>query len=187
MPVPAVLDLVLLATVVLSALVGVWRGFVREVMSLVVWLAALWLAWRFGSLLAPQLAGLIQNPVLRLWAARAMLLVTVVLAGGIVTMLIGQLLHATGLGSTDRAVGMVFGVVRGIVLAALALMGMQMAGLDAQPWWRESKLIPYAAPVTEALRDAAQKGMQRLQVTPPPSRPRVADPGSVQARAREIH
>lgn len=160
------LDLALLAIVVLSALVGVWRGFVREAMSLVVWVLALWLAWRVGPLLAPQLAGLIENPVLRLWAARGLLLAAAVLAGGIVTLLVGQLLHATGLGPTDRAVGLVFGVVRGLVLAALGLLGLQLAGFDAEPWWRESKLIPYASPVTDALRDAAQRGMQRLQVAP---------------------
>jgi membrane protein required for colicin V production len=174
---PAILDLALLAVVVLSSLVGVWRGFLREAMSLVVWVAALWLAWRFGSWLAPQLADLIENPVLRLWAARGLLLAGTVLAGGIVTLLVGQLLHATGLGPTDRAVGLVFGFARGLVLAALGLIGAQLAGFDAEPWWRESKLIPYAAPVTDALRDAAQRGMQRLQVAPASPSPFAGEDG----------
>jgi membrane protein required for colicin V production len=159
----ATLDLVLLAIVALSGLVGVWRGFVREALSIAVWVVAVGVAWRYGALLAPQLSEFIDNAVLRVWAARAVVLVGTVLVGSILALLVAQLLHATGLSAADRAVGLVFGVARGVLLGALAVLSMQLVGLDTKPWWRQSKLVPYAAPVTDALRDAAQRSLQRLQ------------------------
>jgi membrane protein required for colicin V production len=168
--------MVLLAIVVASGLIGVWRGFVREAMSVAVWLAAIWLAWRYGPLFAPQLAGLVEDQMLRGWAARAMVFLAAILVGSVIAVVLAQLLRATGLGPADRAVGLAFGVVRGVVLAALAVLGMQLAGLEAEPWWHESKLVPYAAPVTDALRDAAQKGMERLQGGLPALEPPVLRP-----------
>lgn len=160
---PPLLDVALLTVVSVSGLIGVWRGFVREAMSVAVWLAAIWMAWWYGSLLVPQLRGLIEDPMLLTWAARALVFIVAVLVGSMITMVLVQLLRATGLTAADRAVGLAFGVVRGGVLAALAVLAMQVAGLEAEPWWRESKLVPYATPITDALRDAAQRGMQRLQ------------------------
>jgi membrane protein required for colicin V production len=166
------LDYVLLGLLAVSVLIGALRGVVREAMSLVVWIAAAWAASRYGSALAPQLADTIDNPQLRLWAARGLLLVGVLIAGGIITALIAMTLRAVGLGPTDRAIGMVFGLVRGVLLVALAVIVLRLAGFTDEPWWRESKLIPYAAPVAEALREVvAQVSGRSLPGDPaPPAR-----------------
>lgn len=171
MPALVFVDVALVAIIVASALIGLLRGFVREAMSLAVWLAAVWLAWRYGPWLAPQLSALVDNPVLRVWGARALVLLVTVMGGGILSLLLAQLLRASGLTGTDRAVGTVFGLARGVVLAALAVLALELGGLDGAPWWRQSKLIPYVAPVADALRDAAEKGVGRLQSGPVSVRP----------------
>jgi membrane protein required for colicin V production len=58
--------------------------------------------------------------------------------------------------------GGLFGLGRGAVLAAIVVIALQFTGFDADPWWAESKLIPYAQPVADLLRDAAQEGMEML-------------------------
>jgi membrane protein required for colicin V production len=166
----AALDYALLALVGLSTLVGLLRGFFREAMSLLVWIGAVWLAGRFGADAAPLLTDYIPNAPLRLWAARGLLLVGMLIAGGILTWLLTMILHGSGLGGTDRAVGMVFGFARGLLLAGLAIIVMQLAGFSDEPWWQQSKLIPYAAPAAEALREAAEHGLGKswsLSVSPP--------------------
>lgn len=167
----AALDYALLAVVALSTLVGLLRGFFREAMSLLIWVGAIWLAGRFAADVAPYLVEYIGSAPLRLWAARGLLLVGVLIAGGILTSLLAMALRGSALGGTDRAVGMVFGLARGLLLAGLAIVVMQLAGLSDEPWWQQSKLIPYAAPVADALREAAEQGLGRswsLSVSPLP-------------------
>jgi membrane protein required for colicin V production len=166
----AAFDLALLGLVALSSLVGLLRGFVREAMSLAVWICAVWVAARFSSLLAPQLAGFVGNTALQAWAARVLLLIGTLIGGGIVTWLLRMAFRSVGLGGTDRVVGMVFGLARGLLLAGLAIVVLRLAGFSDEPWWRQSKLIPYAAPVTDALREAAEQGLKKswsLSVSPP--------------------
>jgi membrane protein required for colicin V production len=155
------LDYALLAVLALSSLVGLLRGFFREAMSLIVWVAALWVASRYATMLSPYLADHVVNASLRLWIARGVLVIAVLIAGGIVTWIVATALHRTGLGGTDRTVGMLFGLARGLLLAGLAIIVLRMAGFSDEPWWRQSKLIPYAAPAAEALREAAEQGFNR--------------------------
>ena len=154
-------DIALISVVVLSAMIGVMRGLFREAMSLVVWITALWVAGRYAGWLSPHLAEHVPNAQLRLWASRIVLLIGVLIAGAVVTWIIAMALHSTRLGATDRIVGMVFGLARGLVLAGVAIIVLRMTGFSDEPWWRQSKLIPYATPLTDALREAAERGFDR--------------------------
>jgi membrane protein required for colicin V production len=153
------LDYVLLAVVILSTVVGLFRGFFREAMSLVVWVAAVWAAGRYAAAVAPHLAQFFANAQLQIWGARVVLLIGILIAGGITTWLIARAIHASRLGGVDRALGMLFGLARGALLAAVAVITLQVAGFTDEPWWQQSKLIPYAAPVADALRKAAKQGL----------------------------
>ncbi len=156
------IDFALFGLVVVSALVGIFRGFVKEALSLVVWVLAIWFAWNFAPLVADKLSPWLDDPVLRVWAARVVTLFGVLLVGALATALIGLLVGHSGLTGTDRLLGMVFGVGRGVLLAAIVVVALQFAGFDQSSWWRESKLIPYAAPIADKLRDAAAEGVDKL-------------------------
>ena len=156
-------DYALLIVVLISAVVGLFRGFVKEAMSLGVWVLAVWCSWRFGDVVSSQLLpDFVADPVLKLWGTRIIVLVAVLIIGGLTTWLISYLLDKTGLTGTDRLVGMLFGMARGVVLAGLVVIGLQITGFDEDPWWTKSKLIPYAAPVADSLRDVAAEGMDLL-------------------------
>jgi membrane protein required for colicin V production len=157
----AALDYAMLALVLVSCLIGLLRGLFREAMSLAVWVGAAWVAARYGDWLSPRLAEFVANTQLRLWAARIGLLITILIGGGILSWLLAKILRSTGLGGADRFAGMVFGLARGMLLASLAIIVLKAAGFDDQPWWRQSKLIPYVAPVADTLREAAEQGLRR--------------------------
>jgi membrane protein required for colicin V production len=155
-------DYLLLGVVTVSGVVGLFRGFVKEALSLGVWIVGIWCAWKFAGLAAGQMTGWVEDPVLRLWAARVVVLVGVLILGGLSTALLSYLLDQTGLTGTDRLLGGLFGLGRGAVLGAILVMALQFTGFDQDPWWAESKLIPYAEPVADMLRDAAAEGMDML-------------------------
>lgn len=156
------IDYILIIVLALSTVLSLFRGFVKEAMSLAGWVIAIWVAWKFSPQLAGGLTGLIETDLVRLWAARALLMIGVLMGTGIVSWLISTALDQTGLTGTDRSIGMLFGFARGVVLVGLLLVLLEYMGFDQTAWWKGSKLIPYAAPVTGMLRDAAEQGMEYL-------------------------
>lgn len=135
------LDALILVVMGLSALLGAIRGMLTEVLSLLVWVAALWLTVAFGDAVAAEFTG-IETPLLRSLAGHGATFALVVIVGNLLAWLLRALLHGTGLSGTDRALGLGFGAVRGyaIVLAGVLLVSFT-------PWsrgalWRESTLMP---------------------------------------------
>ncbi len=137
-----VFDYVLLAIVAMSALVGMWRGLVSEIMALVAWIAALGAAWMYAPSVAEMFADVIAEPAWRQVAGFAAIFVGVLLLAAILRFLLRELLRAAGLGPADRMFGTLFGVARGVAIAfALVLVG-GMLGMAKEPWWVKSLLAP---------------------------------------------
>jgi len=158
-----IVDYLLLAVFLLSALMGLFRGLVKEALSLVGWVLAAWCAWRFGGAVADMIPSVVDDSMIEIWVARVIVLVAVLILTGLLSRLIAYVVHQSGLSGTDRLIGMVFGMARGVVLVSLVVMLLDAAGFGADPWWRESKLIPYAAPLAERLGDLAGEGVDLIQ------------------------
>jgi len=155
-------DYALLAILLLSTLLSLLRGFFREAMSLATWVIAIWVAWKFGGELAVLLESWITPTAVRIWAARALLVIGILIAGGLLGSFFNFVLHTTGLTGTDRAIGMVFGFARGVLLVGVLLAVLEAADFDETEWWPESALIPYFEPVTDMIRHAAEDGLEFL-------------------------
>lgn len=134
-------DYVIVGIIALSALISLMRGFVRETLSLIVWVLAFGLAWTYFQDFSVQFTPWVETPSLRLGLAFVIILVGVLIAGGIVGFLIGQLVDKTGLTGTDRMLGMLFGAARGAVLVAILVLLAGLTPLPQDPWWAESQLI----------------------------------------------
>jgi len=136
-------DWVIIAVVVISALISLTRGFVKEALSLLTWVVAGLVAWMFGGAFADLLVGYIETPSFRVMAACGILFVLTLILGGLINYLIGQLVLVTGLTGTDRFLGMVFGAARGVLLIVVAVGLLSLAPVEADDWWRQSQLIPH--------------------------------------------
>lgn len=135
-------DYVILGIIGLSAVISLVRGFVREALSLVVWVAAFWVSWAFFRPLAAQLDWF-TVPSVRLGASFAILFVATLMVGALLNFLVGQLVEKTGLSGTDRLIGVLFGAARGGVLVAVLVLLAGLTPLPNDPWWQESQLIGY--------------------------------------------
>jgi membrane protein required for colicin V production len=145
-------DVFILLIVLGSTLIGVLRGFIREAVSVAFWILAFWLSWRLGPWVEPHLGGLLTDPNVAPWAGRLVILVIVLLLGWIVGMLLGYLTRSLGLGPMDRILGLLFGVVRGVMLVGLLIIGGELLHMSNEDWWRHSKLVPYGESVGDWLR-----------------------------------
>jgi membrane protein required for colicin V production len=135
-------DYAILAVLTLSVLMGLWRGFIGEVLALVCWIVAFWAAWMFGPALADRFSASISTPSVRVLLAYVVCFVTVLIAGAIVGFLMRKLVEGSGLSGSDRLLGMVFGLVRGFALVTLVVLLMGFTPFRRDPWWNESRLLP---------------------------------------------
>ncbi|MEO7063790.1 MAG: CvpA family protein [Dokdonella sp.] len=135
-------DYTILAVLGLSVVMGLWRGFIGEVLALACWACAFWVAWLFGPALADRFSASISTPSVRVLLAYAVCFVAVLIAGAIVAFLMRKLIEGSGLSGTDRLLGMVFGLVRGAVLVVLMVFLIGFTPAKRDPWWNQSQLLP---------------------------------------------
>jgi membrane protein required for colicin V production len=145
-------DVLILLVLLGSTVIGVLRGFVRELVSVAFWIVAIWASWKFGPRVEPHLGGLLTDPHIAPWAGRLVILVLVLLVGWIVGMVLGYVMRSIGLGPTDRVLGLFFGLVRGIVLVGLLIIGGELLHLNKEDWWNRSRLVPYGESIGDWLR-----------------------------------
>ena len=136
-------DWIIIAIVVTSCLIGLWRGFMREAISLATWIIGLWLAWTFSSSVEPMLGGLLSGPQVKVWVARLIILVLVVLAGNLIGFIVTRAVRYSPFGVADRLLGVLFGLLRGALLIGIGVILGELLELDGEHWWKESALLPY--------------------------------------------
>ena len=145
-------DYVVIATVVLSAIVGAVRGFLREAIALCTWIVALFVAWHFSDMIAPHLGGLLAAHYVRPWAARVIIVALILLIGAGLGAIVGHYVRLSIFSGMDRLLGLLFGAARGVVLIGVFVILGQLLKLDGEVWWRHSVLLPYGHSVADGLR-----------------------------------
>lgn len=157
-------DYLILGVLLLSMLLGMVRGFVREAIGVISWLGGLWLAWRYAHVLEPLLAGRVGDPPVSTWAARTLIVLGVLVVGWIVAGILGYMLRHSGLSiMLDRVLGLVTGFVRGAVVVAVFVLLGQFVQLTQTSWWKGSRLMPYASEAAGWLQSFAETGMSVLE------------------------
>jgi len=147
------IDYCIAGVIGLSALIGLLRGLIREVFSLCAWIAAAWIGLRFSRDFSVYLDPVVSIPSVRMAASFGILFFASLILASLIVFLLHKLVQSTGLTGTDRLAGMVFGIGRGIVVVAVLVLLAGATPLPADPWWKESALIPPFQSLALWLRD----------------------------------
>jgi len=137
-----VFDYAFLSVLGLSAALGLWRGAVSEILGLVGWILALFVASRYADTAMPQFENVIADPRWRMVAVFALILFAVLLLVSLVKLFLRRLLRAVGLGATDRFLGTVFGLLRGLLIALVVVWVGGLIGMSHEPWWKQALFVP---------------------------------------------
>jgi membrane protein required for colicin V production len=156
-------DWVIVIVLTLSSVISLTRGFIKEALSLVIWIVALVVANVFSHRLEIFLIDLISTPSLRSMAAFALVFIGVLLIGAVLNFLIGLIVKATGLSGTDRLLGVLFGFARGVLVVLVFLIYVpNFAPIKNDPWYQQSSLIPYFSPYQSAVQTGLSSFTQWL-------------------------
>lgn len=136
-------DITILAIIALSAVLSVFRGFLREVLSLLAWLLAFWVAFSFTPVMAPVLEAYVEVPSIRFILMFAALFVATLIVMSLLGHVVVRLIGRTGLTGTDRMLGLLFGIARGGVVVVLLVLLAGLTRIPQDPWWQEAQLLPH--------------------------------------------
>ncbi len=145
-------DYAVLAILALAAALAFWRGLIREAVALASWFIAFWLALVWAPPVERLLSGVVENATVRIVISYAGVFLGALIAGGLIGLAISKLAHFSGLGPIDRALGALFGMLKGSVLVLALVLLAGFTPLPKAPWWRDSVLAPPFTAVVLALR-----------------------------------
>ncbi|MGP1871234.1 MAG: CvpA family protein [Arsenophonus sp.] len=135
------MDYVIITIISFSSLISLVRGFVREVLSFIILSCAFFVASQFYPYLVVYLTNF-NEPLIKNGIAIAILFITTLIIGALINYLINSLLEKTGLSSTDRLLGLCFGVLRGILIVSIILFFLDtFTFLPKTEDWQHSKFI----------------------------------------------
>lgn len=131
-------DYAVLLIVGFSVLLSVMRGMVREILALLSWVAAFWIANTFSGQLVPMLPATIPNESLRFLAAFVILFLVTLLVMSLVTIALSEVIKNLGLKPADRMMGALFGLARGMLIVLVIVLAAGLTTLPHQPFWRNA-------------------------------------------------
>lgn len=157
------IDFSILAVIAISIVISLVRGFVKEALSLIIWIGAFFIASQFYADLATYLTNF-SDDMIRNGVAVSILFVVTLILGGLLNHLVGQLIQYTGLSGTDRALGAVFGGLRGVLIVSAMLFFMDTFTSSAEAdWWQASVLVPEFSVIIEWFFDYIESNSSFLQ------------------------
>ena len=157
-----IIDILIAVAIAVSVIVGIVRGFVKEAISIASLLVAIWAALYLGPGVGEISDSWISSEDLQAWFGRILVFAIILSIGGLLSWGVSKLVRLSVLSGMDRLAGSVFGALRGILLAALFVLGGQFAGFDTDAWWQRSILIPHVELVSEWITVMAPQGYEIL-------------------------
>lgn len=153
-------DFVILAVLGLSAFLGLLRGLLKEVLSLVAYALAFLAAVWWGPMTSDWLVSWVTQSLARMALAYAGIFFTVLFSVGFINMSLHALLKKTGLTPADHGLGALFGLLRG---ALFVLVMVTIAGYTPLPneiWWKDAMFSKQIIGVVQHLKQRTPEPIQ---------------------------
>lgn len=155
-----VIDIIIIIAIIVSVVIGLIRGFAKEAIAIAALLFAIWAALYFGPALGKSMAGWLDSEQMQMWFGRIFLFAVIVSLGALLSWGLSKLIRMSILSGVDRLLGSAFGLARGVLLVALAVIGGKLAGLEEVDWWQNSALIPRLEIVADWISVMAPQGYE---------------------------
>jgi membrane protein required for colicin V production len=146
-------DIIVFVVIGFSVLIGLFRGLVKEAISLATWVLGIWVGLTFSPNVAQLLPFKVGDQTVQMVIAFVVIFLALLVAGGIINYLMGQLVDKTGLSGTDRTMGLVFGFMRGVLIVSVMVLLATLTNMPNEGWWQQSLTLPYFHDIALWLKD----------------------------------
>jgi membrane protein required for colicin V production len=136
-------DFVILGVISLSIVVSFFRGILREILSLVIWVLAFILSFKYASLVGVWLQSYVHGKMISYALAFGLIFLAVFLVGMVLNFFIKHVIDKVGFGPIDRVLGFCFGAARGVIVVTVLLMFITVSPMQKEAWYASSKVAPY--------------------------------------------
>ncbi|MDE0789527.1 MAG: CvpA family protein [Woeseiaceae bacterium] len=157
-----IIDIIIAVALAVSIIIGFVRGFVKEAISIATLVIAIWASLYFGPVVGGFADSWLSSVGMQTWFGRILVFAIILSVGGLLGWGISKFIRLSMLGGIDRLMGSIFGVIRGILLAALFIIGGQYSGFDNDDWWKQSRLLPHFEVVADWIKVMAPKGYELI-------------------------
>jgi membrane protein required for colicin V production len=136
-------DIAFFAILVISALLGIWRGLIREVFALIAWVAASWLAYHYATWLAQEwLGGVPGGEMTQLALGFVILFIVTMIICALIGRFLAKLMQQAGLSPMDRFLGFAFGLLRGLLVVVVIGSLLTLTSVTQTTEWRKAWSLP---------------------------------------------
>lgn len=144
-------DIVVIGVFVISIVIGIMRGLIKESLSIASWIVSIWLAATFkvqaGELFAQYVT--IPNPTFRIWIGFGLVFIVSLFVFAVINYIVTKLLVRGPIKGTDRFLGIFFGAARAALIVVAFMILFRGLGFSDAQWWKDSKFIPVLTPVAD--------------------------------------
>lgn len=144
-----IFDYIILAITLGSTLFGLWRGVVKEVLGLIAWAAGIYLGFHYGELVGEMLE--IENPLTRSLTGGTLIFFAVLIVMAFVKMAFSSIINSLELNTSDRILGTIFGVLRGILISSIIVIALGFTSCPETSWWQDARLSPLMESISKYL------------------------------------
>lgn len=155
-------DFAVLGILAASGVLGLARGLLKELLSLIAYVLAFVAAIWWGGVASGWLVRLIENPLLRAGTAYAAVFIATLLAVGLVNVALAALIRVTGLSPADHGLGGIFGLIRGLLIVLTLVVICGYTTLPKEPWWQEAKFSPLAVQAVHQIKLRLPRSLAQL-------------------------
>jgi membrane protein required for colicin V production len=145
------IDYTIIAVVIISLLIGLIRGFVCEIISLIAWIAAFFLAFKYAEALAAHIH-FVDSSTAKYIFAFAGIVIIILILGITINSIVEHIWHRSGVPAMDRTLGLLLGIIRGVAIVAFVLLLVRNSSLNDDQSVKNSQLIPFFNPVVNWLQ-----------------------------------
>lgn len=167
-----VADVFIIITILASTAIGIYRGFIREFLTIITWIVASFVAYMYGKELGEQMFFL-DDPYAKEIVGMIAVFLGVVFIGFLLKVIICKIAKITGVSKVDRVTGALFGALRGCIIIVLVLY-VSSKNITNQEWYKQSKFLPRFTKVANMLpktwEEEVKKEVEELMTkTQPPA------------------
>jgi|AntRauTorckE5430_2_1112549.scaffolds.fasta_scaffold00038_5 membrane protein required for colicin V production len=157
-------DWVLITVIGVSTLYGLFRGFIKEALTVKSWALAAWLSYFYSESLSVYFEPHVENPFMRIALMVLAVFIVILTFSTILRSGLRYLVDKAGLAGLDYVLGAIFGLFRGVVLSMLLMVFLMNFGFSHDPWWKESQVVKRLSYIMEKISDHLPENTQDIYI-----------------------